>query len=830
MKMKRFISIHLFDKMKLTLKNFRCYTEKTFDLGEKGITLLSGGSGEGKSSIVIAINFVLFGTGTKLIHYGKTSCKVELEFQGMKIVRTKRPNRLVVNEVYEDDAGQDIINKTFGKTFGVTGYIAQNALNSFILMSPLEKLAFLEKFAFKNVDLLSIKKRCKDVLKERHETLLKSSAQLELASETLKELEKPEEVEFPLQYKGKNKEKAMKNERIRLKNSSILLKRSHKSLGNYQQELTDTKVMNAKKTSKRDNIKRIQEDLDEIAIELDGIEYKGEKVLAKKRSLLEDIVSLRETENLEKRLKDDTNRLNDMKTLEKEAMKEQMVKISSTLWKEYSVTEVRDTIKEYKSILKDLDKLHNVVRQIKSYNVDEKRIMKDEQRLEKEKEELSRVEKCYRQLVLQQNVYECPECDTKLQMKDDALVKIEEVDETIEDKDIEEVEDDIRIMKDSIQALEQKIFTSKSQLEKLKELEEERRCIEDMYEDAPPSKDSVQEDLQYIQDYRHTQLELERKKIRLEKDIENDVYSSSLEQFQSGISSMEKRLADLRKKTKGIENVDEEELRSFVQDQTVAASKIKELEERQTKLEKERKRENHTLEDLDKTHLKKYKEVREEEKLEELITTRKTQITELENKRGEHSRNVAGIEAYKRYSEELDKFSTWENREKSLTKEEEKNRDKYAAVSLLKEKIGEAESLAVSNIVESINTHAQIYLDSFFPEDPISVVLKTFKETKKNRKAQINLQIDYKGMEADLNMLSGGELSRVILAFTLALGEMFNTPLIMLDECTSSLDQELTTTVFDALRLGFKDKLVLCICHQVVVGNAFDRVIQVRND
>ena len=73
-------------------------------------------------------------------------------------------------------------------------------------------------------------------------------------------------------------------------------------------------------------------------------------------------------------------------------------------------------------------------------------------------------------------------------------------------------------------------------------------------------------------------------------------------------------------------------------------------------------------------------------------------------------------------------------------------------------------------------------------------------------------------MEADLSMLSGGELSRVILAYTLALGEMFNTPLLLLDECTASLDQELTDTVFQGIKENFNGKLVLIIAHQVVTG------------
>ena len=79
-------------------------------------------------------------------------------------------------------------------------------------------------------------------------------------------------------------------------------------------------------------------------------------------------------------------------------------------------------------------------------------------------------------------------------------------------------------------------------------------------------------------------------------------------------------------------------------------------------------------------------------------------------------------------------------------------------------------------------------------------------------------------MECNLNMLSGGELSRVILAFGLGLNEMFNTPLLLLDECTSNLDQELTNTVFTSLKDNFGDKLIIVIAHQVVTG-IFDKTI-----
>jgi ABC-type transport system involved in cytochrome bd biosynthesis fused ATPase/permease subunit len=141
----------------------------------------------------------------------------------------------------------------------------------------------------------------------------------------------------------------------------------------------------------------------------------------------------------------------------------------------------------------------------------------------------------------------------------------------------------------------------------------------------------------------------------------------------------------------------------------------------------------------------------------------------------------------------------------------------------------EAESIALLNIIDTINTHVQLYLDVFFPDDPITVTLQTFKETKKNMKPSINITIEYKGMECDLNMLSGGELSRVILAYTLALGEIFNTPLLMLDESTASLDQTMTSCVFNGIKDHFNGKMVVIIAHQIVEG-AFDKVIKLDQD
>ena len=166
-----------------------------------------------------------------------------------------------------------------------------------------------------------------------------------------------------------------------------------------------------------------------------------------------------------------------------------------------------------------------------------------------------------------------------------------------------------------------------------------------------------------------------------------------------------------------------------------------------------------------------------------------------------------------------DEYLSLKDRYTKTERKEKEYRDKLTASNTLKEKISEAESIAISQSIESINSHAQIYLDSFFIDDPIIVEITPFREDKKgNKKPQIAFSIEYKGIEADISMLSGGEYQRVVLAFNLALAEMFNIPLVLLDECTSNLDQELTTAVVDGINSNYKGSFVILIAHQVVAG------------
>ena len=152
----------------------------------------------------------------------------------------------------------------------------------------------------------------------------------------------------------------------------------------------------------------------------------------------------------------------------------------------------------------------------------------------------------------------------------------------------------------------------------------------------------------------------------------------------------------------------------------------------------------------------------------------------------------------------------------------------------------QAESMTINHIINQINETTARYLEIFFPDNPISVLLQcpdtnpesnqsnksSQNKSIKKEKSQITISVDFKDIEADISILSGGELQRIIIAYNLALSELFNLPLILLDECTSNLDQELTEIVVKGIHRNCKDKMIIMIAHQVVSG-IFDKVVTI---
>ena len=84
------------------------------------------------------------------------------------------------------------------------------------------------------------------------------------------------------------------------------------------------------------------------------------------------------------------------------------------------------------------------------------------------------------------------------------------------------------------------------------------------------------------------------------------------------------------------------------------------------------------------------------------------------------------------------------------------------------------------------------------------------------------------GCNCKVSELSGGEQARLELAICLTINSLGNGPLLLLDECFSSLDAETSEEILELLKTysSEQNKLILSICHQASEGS-FDSVVNI---
>lgn len=814
--------------MRIHLENFLCYTDRTFDLGSDGLTLISGPSGTGKTSILRGIFFALFGEGTRLQAYGKTSTKVELEFGDIKIVRTKRPNRLVVNDVYEDQAGQEIINKYFGDTFKTSGYIQQNNLTSFILKSPREKLEMLEMFIGKDVNIGDIKKRLHIEMGRRRDEVTSTSSNLRILNKLLDETEEPEVVPFPIRCSKKNRAKAIKNANIRHKNCTILISRTEKKINRVTEELVATQVLNAELKGLKSQLKNLQDRRVELSAKIDSLGYLGDEKLQKYTIMLSAVNARKDLYDLRTKHSQRLEELEQMECREREAKERELKALKEDLYTLYPKQELNDLISDTVTSIKDFTKISQIEQNISELNSDFEQLDENRKNIEAVQLELEAAQENYSKLELAKDSYICPSCSKTLQLCDGELTLCP--DTGVVDNDPQELENaaiSVRTLKNRLNRMRKTIIQQEHDLKLFNSYAMQKQELLDKYEQCNSVTEylgTLKDDLEYLQEYKASQKALSKKISKLEsEDSMSEAYYISekkvcelqdlLTKMESDSKPGEKLEIEDREVLIGLIDQEKELIRSY----NILSETIKDTNHQETKCKLQ-------INSAENKHRQRFKKVRECALMAKWQKKYNDELTDLQRQLKGHLVTLEDIRKWERYEEKRKTYQEMQKRVEDLKSQETEARQRYGAIMTLKETMLQAESLAMLHIIEIINTHARAFLEIFFPDNPISVQLKPFKTTKKSVKPAINVEIEYKGMECDLLMLSGGELSRVVLAYTLALAEMFNTPLLLLDECTASLDQDMTGIVFEGIRENFNGKLTLIIAHQVISGT-FDNIV-----
>jgi DNA repair exonuclease SbcCD ATPase subunit len=154
-------------------------------------------------------------------------------------------------------------------------------------------------------------------------------------------------------------------------------------------------------------------------------------------------------------------------------------------------------------------------------------------------------------------------------------------------------------------------------------------------------------------------------------------------------------------------------------------------------------------------------------------------------------------------------------------------RVRLARVLRIKELAKKASLDSIEAIVEEINLFADYWVRTMFG-GTVKAYLKTSKElkTKKTTVGQISLYIEENGTVIDKKEeLSGGQQSRLCLAFQLALSDMYDSPILMLDEAFKGLDENTMATCLAAVKQISERKLVL-VSEHFANDEIFDQTVE----
>jgi len=303
----------------IKLTNIRSYLNQQIDF-PTGTTLLSGDIGSGKSTILLAIEFALFGvkrkdlSGSALLRHGKKEGEVELklEIEGKEIIIKRKLKRgkedikqeagyIIINGIKKEGTHielkteilnllgypKDLITKSKDLVYRYTVYTPQEAMKQILLedkdirLDTLRKVFNIDKYKRirenSQIFIRELKEKRKNFegkiedLEEKKKTKEERKKETEKLEENIKDLApKLEEVKKQLE---ENKQLILKTESS-IKNLNELKKELQLN------ELTLNNKLEKRKTNSKD-IELLEKEIDKTKKELEGKEIQETETLMK---------------------------------------------------------------------------------------------------------------------------------------------------------------------------------------------------------------------------------------------------------------------------------------------------------------------------------------------------------------------------------------------------------------------------------------------------------------------------------------------------------------------------------------------------------------------
>ncbi len=136
----------------------------------------------------------------------------------------------------------------------------------------------------------------------------------------------------------------------------------------------------------------------------------------------------------------------------------------------------------------------------------------------------------------------------------------------------------------------------------------------------------------------------------------------------------------------------------------------------------------------------------------------------------------------------------------------------------------------LDDTVDSISAHTKPILSKIFGKS-VALELKLFKEMRGKKvngvrasKQMVNLDVYFDAKKHEKRMC-GGEIDRISIALLLALNRCSHSPFILLDELLGTVSSEVAGKCIKQIKRYAQNKFVVCIEHNAIAGR-YDRVIK----
>jgi DNA repair exonuclease SbcCD ATPase subunit len=784
--------------MNIALTNFRCWEDKKFAFPEKGICLLSGRSGRGKSTILNSIVYAITGKGKNVTSFQKRSTCVSIEMDGVTITRQRGPNRLVVKKgdrQYEDDEAQSMIDSIFGSEFCNTSYIDQENTNSFVFLSPSEKIEFLEKLLLARYNIDNMKDRVKESLSSTKSDHISTDSKITTLNDMLGKMKMVEQEEVLIDtIKLTSQNRAKLYEKI--KSNLDITEKNNKSVQTKIKKWEQEKIASASSNEKIHSLKcKLSDAAEEMSCLSDKETLSDQLNIFEKRKVAylqhKSYVRFRELE------KTYTERTEHNKK-EKELLLAQLNDLPGREILQKSILQLESIQRIIESLLVIEDRISNPPDADKLAElVSEREILR------------TRLSGYQKTVADYQRYYTCPSCQKSLQFHQEKLIMGNKVD------NIDELKCSVKELSKKIETIDSEIDRLKAEIVVFEKNEKEYNQMFDRLDDLLklPTGETIEQEMV---DSVHTDMIDKRKRYEMVTQSVREIDSDRLViQLKKEMDSLKSDVNTTGSDIPGIPS--EQEYPGLLE----KIASTKEMVDRVSQFQRKREVYQKSLDELSPPE-------RTDAELDELLSQNREKMETYQNK----------AEQYKVYLQKIEKWeiterdnTMYQSIQTQITEAECKKvslMDRMRCLVKLRDHIKHAEQQSLMDFIDTLNRHAAIYIDDFFPDDDITVELHTVQEGKTTGKEKVTLHfvVNFRNMVGDLSFLSGGQRDRVNLAFTLAFSELVENRVLLLDECISSLDSETSNVVLDQLKTKYKGKLVIVVSHQANLG-FFDHILEV---